>query len=100
MRKGPFPLQCVSDWFVTQQQVKIWHDDSKYHDKDKLIEWYDGHKKCRALRLQVGKELMPIAWHPSAGLVHVRRRQKRNRKIVGMNIGFFVPGDWIKKVFD
>ena len=60
VRKGPFPLQYVPDWFVTQQQVKIWHDDSKYHDKDRLIERYDGYEKRRALKMQVEKELMPI----------------------------------------
>ena len=27
----------VPDWFVTQQQVQIWHDDSNYHDKARLI---------------------------------------------------------------
>ena len=61
VRKGPFPLQYVPDWFVTRQQVKIWHDDSENHDKDRLIEWYDGYEKRRALIMQVEKELMPIA---------------------------------------
>ena len=61
VRKGPFPLRYVPDWFVTQQQVKIWHDDREYHDKGRLIEWYDGYKKRRALKMQVEKELMPIA---------------------------------------
>ena len=65
VRKGPFPLQYVSDWFVTRQQVKIQHEDSEYHDKDRLIEWYDGYKKRRALKMLIEKELMPIAWYPS-----------------------------------
>ena len=32
-------------------------------------------------------------------LVCPRRREKRDRKIVGMNIGFFVSGDRIQKFF-
>ena len=23
----PFSLACVPDWFLSQQQIKIWHDD-------------------------------------------------------------------------
>ena len=58
VKKCPFHWEYVSDLFVTQQQVKIWHDDSEYHDKDRLIEWYDDCKKSRALKMQ-------NAWHPS-----------------------------------
>ena len=65
VRDDPFSLIYVPDWFVTQQQVKIWHDDSEYHDNDRIVEWYDGCKKHRALKMQVEKELMPITWHPS-----------------------------------
>ena len=63
VRRGPFPLQYVLNWFVTQQQVKIWHDNSDDHDKNRLIEWYDSYTSV--LKLHVEKELMPIAWHPS-----------------------------------
>ena len=38
-------LDYVPDWFVTQQQIKIWLDGDEYCDDDKLIEWYDGYKK-------------------------------------------------------
>ena len=34
------------------------------------------------------------------GLVHVRRREKRDRKIVGINIGLFLPGDQTQNFFD
>ena len=27
-------LQLVPDWFVTYQQVKIWHNDDDYDDDD------------------------------------------------------------------
>ena len=40
MKKSPSSLQFVPDWFVTQGQVKIWHDDGDYWDdgKDKFFE--------------------------------------------------------------
>ena len=38
-------MQFVPDWFVTQQQIKIWHDDSEYRDDDDIIKWYDNYKK-------------------------------------------------------
>ena len=85
MREGPWLLNYVPDWFVTQQQVKMWHDDSEYHDKDRLIEWYHGYN-C----------LAPIKM---AGLVYVRRKEKRDRKILGINIGFFFFVDRTQKMF-
>ena len=47
-------LQYVPDWFVTQQQIDLWHDD--YHDddgdhwdndndEDKFFECHDGYQK-------------------------------------------------------
>ena len=27
---------------VTDQQIKIWHDNNEYCNDDELIEWYDG----------------------------------------------------------
>ena len=35
-----------------------------------------------------------------AGLVHVRRREKRDRNIVGMYVGIFVSGDQIQELFE
>ena len=35
-----------------------------------------------------------------AGLVHVRRREKRDRNIVGKYVGHFVSGDQIQELFD
>ena len=57
--------QFIPDWFVTQQQEKIWHDDDYYYyDDDEIIEWYDSYKKRKAQKAQIKKELMPFAWHP------------------------------------
>ena len=30
-------LQLVPDWFVTYQQVKIWHNDDDYDDDDACL---------------------------------------------------------------
>ena len=48
-------MQCVPDWFVTQQQLKIWHDD----DEDNFFEWYDGYQKRKAQKAQIKKQLVP-----------------------------------------
>ena len=59
----PSSLHFVPDWFVTQQQLKIWHDDNVYCNDDGLIEWYKGYKYCKAQKALMNKRLMPIAWH-------------------------------------
>ena len=61
----PFSLACVPDWFLTQQQIKIWHDDVYYCNDDEVIEWYDGYKRWKAQKASIKEELMPIAWHPN-----------------------------------
>ena len=44
-----FSLQFVPDWFITQDQIKLWHDYDDYCNDDyRLYEWYDGYKKRRA----------------------------------------------------
>ena len=60
-----FSLQFVPDWFVTQQQTDIWYDNNDWHDDNEIIEWYKGYQKRRTQKVQIEKELMPIAWHPS-----------------------------------
>ena len=39
VREDFLSLQYVPDWFVTQPQVKIWHDCNDDDDDDKLVEW-------------------------------------------------------------
>ena len=66
VKKYVWLLKFVPDWFVTQQQLKIWHDeDDYYNDDDKHIEWYDGYKERRAQKAKIKEELLPIAWHSS-----------------------------------
>ena len=51
MRMDPWILNYVPHQFITQQQVKIWHDDNYYpddddnDDDDELVEWYKGNKR-------------------------------------------------------
>ena len=64
VHRDPYSLQFVPNWFVIQEQLKIWHDDDEYCDDDKLIKWYEGHKIRKAQKANIKEELMPIAWHP------------------------------------
>ena len=67
-------LQHVPDWFVTKEELYMEHDDyydddgdhwDDDDDEDKFFEWYDGYKKWKAQKVQIKKELMRVAWHPS-----------------------------------
>ena len=58
-------LECVPDWFVTQQQLKIWDDYDDYCNDDELIEWYEGYEKQKVQKAKIEEKLMPTAWHPS-----------------------------------
>ena len=54
-------LKDVSDWIMTQQQIKIWSDDNKYCNDHELIKWYTGYLKRKAQKAKVKEELLPIA---------------------------------------
>ena len=91
-------LLLVPDWFVTQKQLKIWHDDDEYCDDDEFVEWYNRYKKRKAQKIQIKKELMPIAWHPSSWWNWcVPEDEKKRKKICGHKHGLFVSGDRIQK---
>ena len=47
VRNDPLYLVCVSDWFVTQQQINLWHDDEA-DDDDEFFRWYEGYQKRKA----------------------------------------------------
>ena len=57
-------MQYVPDYFVTQNQLKIWHDADDYCNDDELIEWYDGDKKQKSQKSKMKEDVLPIAWHP------------------------------------
>ena len=60
-----FSLQFVPDWFVTQQQLKLWHYYDDYCNDGKLIKPYNGYKKRKAQKASIKEELLPVTWHPS-----------------------------------
>ena len=43
VRRDPYSLQFLPDWFVTQQQIDIWHDEDEYCDDDGLIKLCEGY---------------------------------------------------------
>ena len=45
-------MQFVSDWFVTQGQIKIWDDDNDPYEDDEIIEWCNGYEKWKAKKKQ------------------------------------------------
>ena len=57
----PWSLEYIPDWFVTQQQIKLWCDHDYYCNDDRLLKWYDGYKKRKAQKASIKKELMPVA---------------------------------------
>ena len=58
-------LKYVPHWFVTHQQIKIWHDNDDYYNDDEFIEWYKAHQERKAQKASIKEGLLPIAWHPS-----------------------------------
>ena len=64
MRRGPWNLRYIPDWFVTQHQVKSWHDNVYYCNDNRLIKWHKGYKKRMAQEAKVKDKLVPIVWHP------------------------------------
>ena len=65
VKDDPFSLQFVPDWFLTQQQVKLWHDDDDHCNNEGLINWYKSYQKRKAQKSKIKEGLMPITWHPS-----------------------------------
>ena len=55
VEEEPSCLQFVPDSFVTQGQVKLWHDYDDYYDDNKLIEWYDVIKNIRPKKQKLKK---------------------------------------------
>ena len=65
VQRDSYSLQFVPDWFVTQEQLEIWHDDDDYCTDDEIIEWYKRYEKRKAQKASIKEGLLPIAWHPS-----------------------------------
>ena len=67
IKDDPSSLRFVPDWFVSQEQLKLWHDSDdwliRWWYNNRLIKRYDGYKK--RLKAKIKEELLLIAWHPS-----------------------------------
>ena len=76
-QRDSYSLRFVPNWFVTQEQLEIWHGDNDYCTDDEIIEWYKRYEKRKTQKASIKKELMPItcqlASRSCEGLVHARR---------------------------
>ena len=102
VRRRPWLLIHVPDWFVTQELIKTWHeheDDESWDDNGETVEWYEGHQTRKTQKAKIKEELMPITWHPSRwwNWCVPEDKKKKDRKIVGINMSFFVSVDQIQK---
>ena len=50
--RRPWNPRNVPDWFVTQQQLKLWHD---HCNNNRLIKWYEDYQKRKAQKASVKK---------------------------------------------
>ena len=57
MQRDSYFLQFIPDWFATQEQQEIWHDDDDYYNDDELIGWYNGYKNSKAQKAKIKEEL-------------------------------------------
>ena len=48
----PYFLQFVPDWFFSQEQLEIWHDDNEYCTDDEIIELYKRYENVRLKKPQ------------------------------------------------
>ena len=86
---------------MTQQQIKIWHDDYHYCNGNRLIKWYDGYQKRNAQKAKIKEELLPIAWHLSKWwdwYVPEDEEKKKRQKNYGHK--HRLPDDLIQKLLD
>ena len=65
VRRDPYSLQFVPDWFVTEEQIDVSYYDDEYCDDDELIEWYNNYHRRKPQKASIKEELMPNACHPS-----------------------------------
>ena len=53
VQRNSYFLQFVPDWFITQEQLEIWHDDNYYCTDDKIIEWYKRYEKPKTQKSKI-----------------------------------------------
>ena len=93
-------LGLVLDWFVTQGQVKVWHDHNYYCNNDKLIEWYEDLQKRKAQKTKKKKNTCPLPGTHQDGVIGVflRMRRKKQKQTVGIKMDLSVSGDRTQKL--
>ena len=64
LRKAQGYWSYVPDWFVTQGQLKLWHDNNYIYNDEGLSKWYEGYQKRKAQKAKTKEEHLPIGWHP------------------------------------
>ena len=77
-------LIYVPDWFVTQQQVKLWHDDDDFYDDImRLLSGTMVIKNVRPKRQKMKKSYgLLLGIHQDGGIGACQKIRKTDRKIV------------------
>ena len=71
--KVPWSLECITNWFVRQGQIKLWRDHDDYCNDDRLIKWYEDYKKVSKSFNKRRVNAYCLAFIKILGLVYVRR---------------------------
>ena len=53
VKKYLWLLKYIPDWFVTHQQIKVWHDNDDCCNDNELIQWYNCYKKRKAQKTKI-----------------------------------------------
>ena len=54
-------LEHIFDWFITRQQLKIWHDDNYWHNNALIFELYHVYQKSKVQKAKIKEEHLPTA---------------------------------------
>ena len=88
VKKFPCLLKYVPDQFVTDQQIKIWHDNDYHCNDDKLIEWHKGYQKRKTQKAKIKEGSYPVPGiHQDIGIGVRQKMKKKDRKIMGIDMG-------------
>ena len=79
VQRDAHSLQFVPDWFVTEEQMKIWDDDDDHYDDNEIIEWCDGYQKRKFQKAKIKEELLPIACIPIVWWIAVCQKMRKKR---------------------
>ena len=80
VRRDAHSSQFVPDWFVTQQQIDIQHDEDEYCNDHGLIKWFEGYQKRKAQKAKTKEELLPIIGTHQDGWIGVFLKMKKMKQ--------------------